>query len=633
MDKLDSLLIQKSLSNQTASVYRHWHIFERIDSTHQWLKNHLKSQTYSSWDGHVCLAEEQTQGIGRRGGHWHSPKQGNIYLTLALPLKQPTPLTGLPVALAIDTVLRLREVLKCTTLTMKWPNDLFDKTGKIGGILVELLTYNLPQKHAYALISLGLNLQKPQGNHITLTTYSVSSLKQLMAQNELSRTQLLAHLIETLTDTLQTVSHNSFKSYQKAFTQVDDFSQAPIKVIFTETPSVDYAISQGVNERGELTIRSLITGKVYDLITANVSLRKMPLCAFLVGGAVRDTLLEKPVKDRDWVVLGSTPETMLRLGFRAVGKDFPVFLHPETHEEYALARTERKISHGYQGFSFFSHPSITLEEDLIRRDLTINAMAQDEDGNIIDLFGGVTDLKNRILRHVSSAFVEDPLRVLRTARFGARYYSEGFRVAEETKQLLTEIACSGELNHLSLERIWQESEKALTTSHPAIYFQILATCQANKALWPKCALDIEKLSIVQGQTLDPVIRYVLLLHQQDMSLIEKAVPKQYEALRKLFYQHKLRFKEIILPEASEVLNFLTTTDALRKPERFQKLLHCCELYYASSEAKKRAQILLALSTTLATLKITINPSDKTSPATQAYQQKLNFLQSLCSKIH
>ena len=182
---------------------------------------------------------------------------------------------------------------------------------------------------------------------------------------------------------------------------------------------------------------------------------------YLVGGAVRDQLLGLPVKDRDWIVVGATPATLLSLGYQQVGKDFPVFLNPKTKEEYALARTERKASAGYTGFICDFSPTITLEQDLIRRDLTINAIAQSKDGEIIDPYGGKQDLENRILRHISPAFSEDPLRVLRVARFAARYHSLGFKIASETLSLMAELAQSGELQHLTAERVWLETEKAL----------------------------------------------------------------------------------------------------------------------------------------------------------------------------
>jgi len=207
--------------------------------------------------------------------------------------------------------------------------------------------------------------------------------------------------------------------------------------------------------------------------------------SYLVGGAVRDRLLGLPVKDRDWVVVGATPEEMLRAGYQQVGRDFPVFLHPQSHEEYALARTERKSGFGYTGFTCYAAPDVTLEQDLLRRDLTVNALAQDESGQLIDPYGGQQDLRNRILRHVSPAFGEDPLRVLRVARFAARYAHLSFRIADETLALMRDMAAAGELAHLTPERVWQETENALRTRNPQVYFQVLRDCGALKVLFPE----------------------------------------------------------------------------------------------------------------------------------------------------
>ncbi|MDI9768654.1 multifunctional CCA addition/repair protein [Pantoea dispersa] len=206
---------------------------------------------------------------------------------------------------------------------------------------------------------------------------------------------------------------------------------------------------------------------------------------FLVGGAVRDALLRLPVKDRDWVVVGATPDSMLAQGYQQVGRDFPVFLHPESREEYALARTERKSGNGYTGFVTQFAPDVTLEQDLQRRDLTINAIAQAADGTLIDPYHGQQDLQQRTLRHVSAAFNEDPLRVLRVARFAARFAHLNFRVAPETQALMREMAHSGELAHLTAERVWKETEKALLTRNPQVYFQLLRDCDALQVLFPE----------------------------------------------------------------------------------------------------------------------------------------------------
>ena len=199
---------------------------------------------------------------------------------------------------------------------------------------------------------------------------------------------------------------------------------------------------------------------------------------FLVGGAVRDRLLGLPVTDRDYVVVGATPDAMLRAGFKPVGKDFPVFLHPQTQEEYALARTERKTGRGYHGFAFDTDPSVTLEDDLRRRDLTINAIAQDDDGALIDPFGGAADLRAGILRHVSAAFAEDPVRILRVARFAARYAERGFRIAAATQELMRVMVRDGEVDHLVPERVWAETRKALAERAPSAFVRALRDCGA-----------------------------------------------------------------------------------------------------------------------------------------------------------
>ncbi|MBS9424343.1 multifunctional CCA addition/repair protein [Photorhabdus caribbeanensis] len=206
---------------------------------------------------------------------------------------------------------------------------------------------------------------------------------------------------------------------------------------------------------------------------------------YLVGGAVRDRLLNFPVNERDWVVVGGTPEELLSQGYQQVGKDFPVFLHPKTHEEYALARTERKSGQGYTGFTCYAAPDVTLEDDLQRRDLTINAIAQTPTGKLVDPYHGVDDLNNRILRHVSDAFFEDPLRVLRVARFAARFAHLGFTIAPETQALMSNMAINGELSALTPERVWKETEKALATHSPQIFFQVLRDCGALAVLFPE----------------------------------------------------------------------------------------------------------------------------------------------------
>ena len=215
---------------------------------------------------------------------------------------------------------------------------------------------------------------------------------------------------------------------------------------------------------------------------------------YLVGGAVRDELLGLPVKERDWVVVGATPQQMVDLGFRPVGKDFPVFLHPETGEEYALARTERKSGHGYHGFTVYTAPDVTLEDDLVRRDLTVNAMAEDEHGQVIDPHGGQRDLAARVLRHVSPAFAEDPVRILRLARFAARFHD--FTVAEETLALMRQMVDDGEVDHLVAERVWQELARGLMEARPSRMFEVLRACGALVRLLPELDRLREELNQV-----------------------------------------------------------------------------------------------------------------------------------------
>jgi tRNA nucleotidyltransferase (CCA-adding enzyme) len=217
------------------------------------------------------------------------------------------------------------------------------------------------------------------------------------------------------------------------------------------------------------------------------SAENFPVKRYLVGGAVRDALLGLPVGERDWVVVGASPEEMVAAGFRPVGKDFPVFLHPQTQEEHALARTERKTARGYHGFSFSTGPGVTLEDDLLRRDLTVNAIAQDEDGRLVDPYGGRRDLEQKILRHVSPAFAEDPVRVLRVARFHARFAPLGFRVAEETLALMRQMVGAGEVDALVPERVWKEAERALLCARPGVFFRTLHECGALARVMPEVA--------------------------------------------------------------------------------------------------------------------------------------------------
>jgi tRNA nucleotidyltransferase (CCA-adding enzyme) len=221
---------------------------------------------------------------------------------------------------------------------------------------------------------------------------------------------------------------------------------------------------------------------------------ELKMQVYRVGGAIRDMLLNFPSVENDWVVVGATPSQLINLKYRPVGRDFPVFIHPKTGEEYALARTEMKTGKGYKGFNFYAHPSVKLEQDLMRRDLTINAIAEDSNGMLIDPYNGQRDLRKKVLRHVSPSFVEDPLRVLRTARFAARYHHLGFSVADETMQLMLSVSESNELDYLTPERVWKETEKALLERSPQVYINTLRKCGALKRLFP----EIDQLFAIQS---------------------------------------------------------------------------------------------------------------------------------------
>ncbi|PMJ90109.1 multifunctional CCA addition/repair protein [Vibrio sp. 10N.261.55.A7] len=249
---------------------------------------------------------------------------------------------------------------------------------------------------------------------------------------------------------------------------------------------------------------------------------------YLVGGAVRDQLLDLDVYDKDWVVVGSSPEEMIDKGFTPVGKDFPVFLHPKSKQEHALARTERKTSVGYTGFECYFAKDVTLEEDLLRRDLTINAMAQDDYGNIIDPYEGQADLADRTLRHVSKAFTEDPLRVLRVARFAAKFHHLGFTIAQETMALMKAISQSGELEHLTAERVWQEWHKSLSTRNPQVFLSVLRDCGALQVVLP----EIDRLfGIPQPEQWHPEIDtgiHTLMVANQ-AALLSESLPVRFAA--------------------------------------------------------------------------------------------------------
>jgi tRNA nucleotidyltransferase (CCA-adding enzyme) len=305
---------------------------------------------------------------------------------------------------------------------------------------------------------------------------------------------------------------------------------------------------------------------------------------FVVGGVVRDELLGLPVADRDWVVVGATPEDMVRQGFRPVGRDFPVFLHPETHEEYALARTERKSGRGYRGFTVYSAPDVTLEADLARRDLTINAMARDEAGRLIDPYGGEKDLRAGVLRHVSEAFEEDPVRILRVARFVARF---GFRIAPETLELMRRMVTSGEADHLVAERVWQEFSRGLMEPHPARMLEVLAECGLAQRLLPELKNERVALERAARAGVPLPVRFAVLT----WGLEEDAVRALCERLRAPnedleLAQAASRCRSLLgARTARELLELLRRADAIRRPERFAQLLGAARL--ADPEADLR----------------------------------------------
>ena len=288
---------------------------------------------------------------------------------------------------------------------------------------------------------------------------------------------------------------------------------------------------------------------------------------YVVGGAVRDELLGLPVEDRDHVVVGSTPEEMERLGYKPVGKDFPVFLHPKTHEEYALARTERKSGRGYKGFTVHASPEVTLEEDLRRRDLTINAMAKAEDGTLIDPFGGREDLERRRLRHVSEAFVEDPVRILRTARFAARF---GFEVAPETMALMKRIVASGEADYLVPERVWQEFSKGLMEKEPERMFAVLEATGLQQKLLPELR---ERIGI-SGSLAVRFARLAWPLKEAEVRALTERLkaPAEVRELALLACRNRVALRASRLATPAALLELLKRADAFRRPERFAELI-------------------------------------------------------------
>jgi tRNA nucleotidyltransferase (CCA-adding enzyme) len=341
---------------------------------------------------------------------------------------------------------------------------------------------------------------------------------------------------------------------------------------------------------------------------------------YKVGGAVRDRLLGKTVADTDWVVVGATADEMLSQGFRPVGADFPVFLHPKTGEEYALARTERKSGTGYGGFIFHADPEVSLEEDLIRRDLTINAIAEDAQGRLTDPYHGQEDLKARILRHVSPAFAEDPLRVLRVARFAARYAADGFTIAPETMTLMQQLSASGELEALTPERSWKEISRALMENQPQVFIQVLRECGALKVLFPEVdalfgvpqpaahhpeidtgqhVLSVLEQAAIHHQPLS--VRWACLLHDLGKGLTPESewprhiahehtglrlikavnarfkVPRDCQELAMLVGQYHTHGHRALELKASTLFELMQSFDIYRRPQRFEEFIAGCEM--------------------------------------------------------
>lgn len=353
---------------------------------------------------------------------------------------------------------------------------------------------------------------------------------------------------------------------------------------------------------------------------------RLPFKVYAVGGAVRDRLLGLPVKDRDWVVVGATAQQLIKAGFKPVGKDFPVFLHPTTSEEYALARTERKVAQGYQGFQFYSAADVTLEQDLARRDLTINAMAEDENGHLIDPYGGQKDLNAQLLRHVGPAFIEDPVRILRVARFAARF---NFDVAPETMALMQTMVEKGEVNALVAERVWQEMARALMEDHPSRFFQTLDACGALACILPEITAlfattslyTLSSTDINYSPTLQTVdyaarhdyslaMRFSALVfklghinistqndissfantHHNDCMLLALCsrlrVSNECRDLARITMTYHEKIDHIFSLDSSAILELFKNTDAFRRPQRFHQMLAVCAADFLASQPFK-----------------------------------------------
>ncbi len=345
---------------------------------------------------------------------------------------------------------------------------------------------------------------------------------------------------------------------------------------------------------------------------------------YCVGGAVRDKLLGLQPKEYDWVVVGATAQMMLARGYQQVGKDFPVFLHPDTKEEYALARTERKIAKGHTGFECQSSPDVTLEDDLKRRDLTINAIAEDQSGQLIDPYGGQEDLSKKILRHVSPAFIEDPLRILRIARFSAKLVS--FKVAKETHLLMLNMVKEGALKELSAERVWKELSRALVCHTPTQFFEVLEQIDANEVLWPGIINNLPQLNAMAHHSQDLGHRLIALFWKRPLTFAKQfcahwVVPNQYRRQILLVSEYSQTMTQDV-QQAESLLKLLMRFDIFRRPDAFESFVLLLEVLGHAEQAQLMKQVTLCLQqideSTIA--------RDAENPAAAIYEARLKAVQ-------
>jgi tRNA nucleotidyltransferase (CCA-adding enzyme) len=361
---------------------------------------------------------------------------------------------------------------------------------------------------------------------------------------------------------------------------------------------------------------------------------------YLVGGAVRDKLLGHPFHERDWVVVGSSAQELLDLGYQPVGKDFPVFLHPKSKEEYALARTERKSGPGYTGFDCFASPNVTLEEDLQRRDLTINAIAEDGNGNLIDPYGGQQDITDKIFRHVSPAFVEDPLRLLRIARFSARYAHLGFLLADETTALLQKISAGNELLALPAERVWKELQRSLVETSPQQFFYTLQKTDALKKLLPELSsLTKKNFSVLQLaiKEKNPAIGFALLFIDLELTGAEQLcqrlkAPKEYRELALLINRHGGKCQQPFT-HAEQLLDLLEQLDPFRRSDRFYHFLRCTELLFNNQVTTQQMEKAFKTCTSINAAKLAEEGLKGKAIANALRNRRLTTITQLIGKDH